>query len=766
MDVTNTLYWVFEFIKVLIGYLLLEFAWPRFVFGRHLSGKSIVYQFSFCVTVQTVLINTVVLGLGLLHILNRWTVRAVFYGALLVVLYLRLGVTEERTFQFLRALSVARVKLLFKRLRRLAADWVQGMLRSMRAHALEYLMLGATVVYALIYFSWGAFQATSYGFGDQYTHHSWIYGLIQGQIFSGGVYPEALHCLLYTINTLLGVRVYNLVLFFGCVQGVVFLVAIYCLFRELFGWQYTPIFALAMFTLTVAGGDITLTGMARLQYTLPLEFGLTPQVLCTAYFVRYLREDHKPYGKGRLAKYILGTDLFLFTMALAAMIVSHFYPVIMAFFMCLGVGLFYLRRVFSKERFLPLVASVLCGVLIAVTPMIGALASGIPLQGSMDWAMSIIEGTGNESRGEDLETEELRFQIQDEQQPLMKRFSLMAKLTGRLFRRGFEEMSDKQWGDFLLVLIAIVFMTCLLAGLVVHCRGGSIANWSKKRGVNPYWLDGYCLLVLITVFLIAVYIAPYFGLPELISGVRMASTVRAMLFAVALIPLDFVLIILAGWIKTAGLKAVSTACLAAICVWSCIRENYHGYLYYELTRYRSEVAVMNDVIDKYSQYTYTVVSPTDGLYHVIEYGRHEELLDFVNGVAGQRYFLPTEYVFMFVEKKPIEYAQTYFFTGPAWLALEKHAKGKSSQAPNILSTEISPEAAKKELKKVNVAFDNYKDRENRTILESKAYYWCQQFMKLYPHEMSVYYEDDDFVCYYFRQEANSPYDLTIAYEEN
>ena len=762
----NTLYWVFEFIKVLVGYLLVEFVWPRVVFARHLKGKPVAYQFGFCVTVQTVLINTVVLGLGLLHILNCWVVRAVFYGVPLVVLYLRLGVTEERTFQFLEALSVARIKLLFMRLRRLVSDWMQGMLRSMRAHGLEYLMLGAIAVYALIYFSWGAFQTTSYGFGDQYTHHSWIYGLIQGQIFSGGVYPEALHCLLYVINTLLGVRVYSLVLFFGSIQGVVFLIAVYCLGREIFGWRYTPILMLAMFILFMAVGNIALNGMGRLQWTLPLEFGLTPQFLSLAYLTRYLRGDHKPYGKGRAAKYILGTDLFLFSMSLAAMIASHFYPVIMAFFMCLGVVAFYFRRVFSKERFLPLVASVLCGVLIAVMPMAGALASGIQFQASMDWAMSVIDGTDSESRGEASEIEELRQQMEEEQLSLPERVSLTVQLIRHLFRRGFSEISGEKEGEFFLLMIPSVFVVCLLAGWAVRRRGGSIVNWSKKRGVNPYWIDGYCQLSLIAVFLIAVYIAPYFGLPELVSGVRMASSVRAVLFAVIVIPLDFVVILLAGRLKTAGLQAVSAVCFAAICVWSCTKENYHGYLYYELTRYRSEVAVMNQIIDGYGQNTYTVVSPTDGLYHVIEYGRHEELLDFVREVAGERYFLPTEHVFVFVEKRPIEYAQTHFLTGPAWLALEKHTKDGSSQAPNIWASEISRASAEQDIPSLTPPFQNYKDLESRTIIESKAYYWCERFMKLYPHEMSVYYEDDDFICYYFRQEASSPYDLTIAYEED
>ena len=76
MDIINTPYWILEFLKVLFGFLLLGFAWPRFVFAGHLRGKSLIYQFGFCVTTQVVLVNTVVLCLGLFHILNVWTVRA------------------------------------------------------------------------------------------------------------------------------------------------------------------------------------------------------------------------------------------------------------------------------------------------------------------------------------------------------------------------------------------------------------------------------------------------------------------------------------------------------------------------------------------------------------------------------------------------------------------------------------------------------------------------------------------------------------------
>ena len=69
------------------------------------------------------------------------------------------------------------------------------------------------MVFAIIYFSYGAFQNHSYGWGDMYVHHAWIYGLKEGQIFSAGVYPEAMHCFVYCMDALFGVSIYSCLLF-------------------------------------------------------------------------------------------------------------------------------------------------------------------------------------------------------------------------------------------------------------------------------------------------------------------------------------------------------------------------------------------------------------------------------------------------------------------------------------------------------------------------------------------------------------------------
>ena len=67
-------YWIWEYGKVLCGYLFLMFLWPSVVFHRHLKKKPGVYRFGFCVTVPIIIINTVVLILGLFHVLNSWIV--------------------------------------------------------------------------------------------------------------------------------------------------------------------------------------------------------------------------------------------------------------------------------------------------------------------------------------------------------------------------------------------------------------------------------------------------------------------------------------------------------------------------------------------------------------------------------------------------------------------------------------------------------------------------------------------------------------------
>ena len=101
----DKMYWYMEYIKVFAGYIALLYIWPSIIFRKYLRGKGLTFRFMFCSIVQIILINTVVLGLGLLHILNEWTVRGMFWGTLAISFGLSLREKSEKRSIFLSFLA-------------------------------------------------------------------------------------------------------------------------------------------------------------------------------------------------------------------------------------------------------------------------------------------------------------------------------------------------------------------------------------------------------------------------------------------------------------------------------------------------------------------------------------------------------------------------------------------------------------------------------------------------------------------------------------
>lgn len=782
-----TLYWGLQYAAVLCGYVFLLFIWPRVVFYRHLAGKNTLYQFSFCTTVQIVLINTVVLVFGLVHILNRWTIMAFFYGIFLAVIMRKYHINGQFLYKKIEGIRYLVTGAYGKR--RIGLQGVRHLesgLKKVRnrlwailkPHFGEYVTLALVLIFGMIYFSYGAFQHYFYGFGDMYTHHSWIHGLTEGKIFSAGVYPEAMHCFVFTIHSLFGIEIYSILLFLGGIQVSVVLLALYALLRGIFHWRYTPFFAIMLFlTLDVCCVD-EVYSMSRLQGALPQEFGMYAQFLCVLYLLRFLKSTHQARRKdGKLSKFYWDENLFLFTMAFAATIIIHFYITIIAFFLCVSFGIFALRRIFCPKRLVPLLAAVLCGILIAVLPMAGALASGIPFQGSIGWAMNVINGTdtndGRTQEAEQAKAEDGKSDVKDSKSAEKtsktatlksygeKMFRLCKAKAKVVYKESYITLYGKERTWWILALTALAAALWLLYRLVTIPLG----RFTKIK-VNKGCFDGYLGIIFSSLLFMVIYAAPFLGLPELIAGVRVCLTGQMMILAVLAMPVDMVFSLLAiprrvWWQRF--LQVVSILCTGGIYAATILLGVYHGFLYCEMTRYNASVMTTNSIIQEMPPNTYTVISPTDELYALIQYGWHEELALFIEKIRKEEYILPTEYIFLYVEKKPIRYAQYHFSKGPSWLGSEKYAEiysfVPSSQCPDVQASAISKKAADKDLQVSG--WYAYADLESRTILESKTYRWCQRFAELYPSELKTYYEDEDFVCYYFRQEPNSPYNLAI-----
>lgn len=763
----ETLYWIFEYGKVFCGYMFFMFLWPSVVFSKHLRHKDKVYRFSFCVLVQVIIANSVVLGLGLFHILNQWIVFAMYYGIFLI------NVVKKVNFQYRKGsfseilsscyrviMGTAGKKLfLYQRVKK-ACTWFGNIWLNfwgiIRLHLMEYALLLIVVIYGMIYFSYGVFQDYNYGFGDMYVHHEWINELLKGNIFCRGVYPEAMHCFIYCLHVLFGLKVYNCMLFLAGIHVSVLLVSVYCFLREVFEWKYTPYFVLIMFLTLDLMCIQEVFGMSRLQWTIPQEFGLFTQFLCSLYLLRYLKSSHKFTFKKKFQKYIWNENLFLFMLSLTASITIHFYCTIMAFLLCVSFAVFFLRKILKIERLIPLAAAVLCGVLIAVTPMAAALASGIQFQGSIDWALGVMNNDDPQEEGTAKKENVRKDAVQDDSKTLME--NIQDKLSV-LYWRGYATLYKKErarWIIGLTGLIVILWGTYHMTREVYHLI--------TRKELKEKYFNGYMPIVTASVLFMIVYASPGLGLPQLIADSRICTTEQMLLLAIITMPIDMIFILVSRFCMDCILQIISVFAAVGICGSIIISGNYHGYLYCELSRYNAAIKVTDSIINKFRKHSYTIVSTTDELYHVVNDGRHEELLTFIQKIDKEEYKLPTEYVFLYVEKRPIEYGQNHYFCGPKWLAGEKYVdlySSFASRCPQINASEISEEESQKDVLLYERPSISYTTLKSRTILESKAYLWCQNFSKLNPFEVNVYYEDENFVCYYFKQNPYALHNLAI-----
>ena len=81
----DTWYWALEYVGIFFACVMILFVWAVCgILGLLKRQKPLLVRFAFCVTVPVVLLNTVVLSLGVFHILYGWLIAVLFYGTLLL----------------------------------------------------------------------------------------------------------------------------------------------------------------------------------------------------------------------------------------------------------------------------------------------------------------------------------------------------------------------------------------------------------------------------------------------------------------------------------------------------------------------------------------------------------------------------------------------------------------------------------------------------------------------------------------------------------
>ncbi len=754
----SNLYWYVEYGKVAAAYAVLLYVWPSVMFRGFLRGKGLTFRFLFCATVPLVLYNGVVLGLGLLHILKPWLVRALFYGALLVSVGLPLlrrelemsaqGKPRRRLPPWRQGWKMYLARLGDRARRRWDLFW-----RDYRGRRVEYGILTVLLFFGVLFFSWPALRNPAYGCYDAYTHTQWLFQMRwEGGIFYNGVYPYGLHCFIYGLNVLFGVKMYSCVLYLGGIHTVAFLLALYCLLKELFLCRYTPLFVLTLF-LTFNGcivgkaHEMALASMTRLAWTLPQEFGLHLAFLCPLVLIRFFRE--KRYD-GDAKHWFRDENLLLLSMGVGGSLATHFYITVLAFLPCLLVSLLHFKKFVSARRFPSLFCSIWDGAVAGTLPMLTAYALGRRLEGSLGWGMRTYAGTGGGAA-----------------EIIAKQAAVASPgktaLPGGFYAMGYGAI----FGGIGALVLALTLLIPVCLGIVWIY--GNSARKGKRSFPELSWDQsaGYLLIAAASVLMVFLYASRFMGLPEFISVDRIFAILRAWVYAVPWVFVDIPLSLAAsGRHERAARRAAVLICAGIYCFSYLV--DFHEYVFWMPKRHESVVRVTAEITRQFEPGSYAVISMGDEWPQVEDSGSCVQLLDFVDAVEGSRpYSISEEYLFLYVEKQPIMPRMAWYFTGPAWLgrkSTECRDVSKDRYYPDVIKGRISKNAAEQtvdfdELKRDY--YGSYFQLPTREMLCSKAWYWYQEFMRVYPTDSNVYYEDEDFICYVIHQNPEAPLDLAI-----
>ena len=766
---------VIQLIQLLAGYLGFTVGLPALVFYRKVKQFLASTRFLIYFTIGNFYIINLVQVLTLLHISHRVTlILFTFVPAILVsirvyqlpvVAYVK-NLLGECGHYILRELG-------FKSFMRRRGQELVRLLRAIGGNLLRLLKENYQDIPFLVFFAWLVWQicgqgiVNNWGFGasDVPVHNYWINGLIENNIYIAGIYPMGMHCMLYYLAEMLNMPVYVTLRLFWLVQFSMVALVLLAFLKGCCRSRFLPYLGALMYV-----GSKLFVGVSyqRFGATLPQEFGMffiLPSIFFLMEFFR-IRKEELEAG----CNFIRCTSSWMllgFAMSFSLTISSHFYDTIIAGVICIGVAIGYGYWFWRKEYFFRVMLSGIMSILMAVLPMAAAFLTGKSLQGSMYWAMNVIglrqytelvfriiciavvaitvAGVVWIVRG----VRKGKISLENQKLPM---HSTIGKVVlhclnllplAAVLLLGWKHRGTILWGSKQMAF-AVSDMNWLVYGVGIAAGIGLL----QRFVFQPTKGAGILSMVVSEIILGLILVSGSLGWPMLMDPSRVS-----MYFAY-LIPVLLVMV-LDGAVDTlllgrcAGVQQVVGLGLAVVLFFNTtagthMRGPFGGG---NLEMKEAILCTTNILNDNPGQnHTWTIVSANDELRMVEKYGRHTETIEFLEDMENwnktKEVTIPTEKVYFYIEKQPINYGNGYGGTIPA----------------------VSEEVAENPLPE-NSGLSAYQGI-SRAVTMSRMYYWAQQFMELYPNEMKVYFEDDKFVCYYIEQNVYRLYNFAIDYGYN
>lgn len=778
---------ILRFLGIFAVYTGVTLALPALMFRRILRGRSLAEQFLMCYTFGNFYIINIVFLLQLLHISNFFTL-----AGLTAVLSIVIGGRVNRiplkqqagnTWHLFGKLLRGRMKLksaIFLFLGK-CAEGIKRLAKFFYRHIVKnpiqsMLLLGIGVCLCWIY---GRQIILVYGYraSDIPVHMSWINEMSRGKIFAKGVYPFGFHCMIYYLHAVFRFDTYVILCQFFFAQVIFMHLVLLAMLKQLCKTKYIPYIGTFVFLL---GNFWSGQTYSRFYATLPQEFGMIFVIPSIYFLIRFFQ-----IPKQKLADKETRLTLQCFAMAFSLTLAIHFYGTMIAGLCCIGIACGFCFRFLRKEYFRRIMFTGICSVFLAVLPMGIAFATGTPLQGSLGWGLSVINGgkssSSTETEAETDEAETLEVSTGDDKNtvrvvkpdgtvmeidvsdlpsaqenesggqtqtettaPAVPKVSFgekIRKIPGKA-KNALSEMSSRIL-EFIIKLDVKNIGYMILASFALLLLLGLVFCIFRQPGYGAMLMSmGFCMWI-VTILLCA----GVFGLPLLMDGAR-CSIYYVYLLSAALTALADGLLYMVLPLRKLRLvrNAVSLAVTAAVLMGMFQNHMIKQSDFSSGFVMNGAITCLSNIIHENEDKTWTIVSANDETQMGLDHGWHYETITFLRGMEtlekNTKVIIPTKTVYFFIEKIPGDYAVSYAKSGQSI-----SRKGASRSLPNVGGIGMY-------------------QGEGRWIVMSRMYYWAQAFMELYPNEMKVYYEDNKFICYKIEQNMYHQYDFAIDYRYN
>ena len=778
---------ILRFLGIFAVYTGVTLALPALMFRRILRGRSLAEQFLMCYTFGNFYIINIVFLLQLLHISNFFTL-----AGLTAVLSIVIGGRVNRiplkqqagnTWHLFGKLLRGRMKLksaIFLFLGK-CAEGIKRLVKFFYRHIVKnpiqsMLLLVIGVCLCLIYVR-QIILVYGYRASDIPVHMSWINEMSRGKIFAKGVYPFGFHCMIYYLHAVFRFDTYVILCQFFFAQVIFMHLVLLAMLKQLCKTKYIPYIGTFVFLL---GNFWSGQTYSRFYATLPQEFGMIFVIPSIYFLIRFFQ-----IPKQKLADKETRLTLQCFAMAFSLTLAIHFYGTMIAGLCCIGIACGFCFRFLRKEYFCRIMFTGICSVFLAVLPMGIAFATGTPLQGSLGWGLSVINGgkssSSTEAEAETDEAETLEVSTGDDKNtvrvvkpdgtvmeidvsdlpsaqenesggqmqtettaPAVPKVSFgekIRKIPGKA-KNALSEMSSRIL-EFIIKLDVKNIGYMILASFALLLLLGFIFCVFRQTEYGAMLMSmGFCMWI-VTILLCA----GVFGLPPLMDGAR-CSIYYVYLLSAALTALADGLLYMVLPLRKLRLvrNAVSLAVTAAVLMGMFQNHMIKQSDFSSGFVMNGAITCLSNIIHENEDKTWTIVSANDETQMGLDHGWHYETITFLRGMEtlekNTKVIIPTKTVYFFIEKIPGDYAVSYAKSGQSI-----SRKGASRSLPNVGGIGMY-------------------QGEGRWIVMSRMYYWAQAFMELYPNEMKVYYEDNKFICYKIEQNMYHQYNFAIDYRYN